>query len=117
MSATHPVNKTFRVLIYFSLLYYLLPFRPVYLYYVYQLKSAQAIHTDGKPCLEAKTALSCDFAFPKKDKSRFHLGFLIEISPISYTCRQTHFELQAYLPRAYSNPFLLCNSNRGPPSV
>jgi hypothetical protein len=112
-------NKSFSLngvgaLCYLVLLYYLLPFRPSYLYYASQHSGENALQqTEG-----ATAVLKSANFFPQKIKVRFCFDFFLPRTPVlesivfNVSSEQKHYSASKYL-----TPSLLPNSNRGPPAA
>jgi hypothetical protein len=120
------IKKTIGFGVYFIVLQYLLPFSsPVllYCYYVSHQNTASVSHDFSN---RKSTKLSYDsaslnteyFHFPKKAKGRFDLGNNIEIAFAFNTITFQYIKVELpYSQIFYSTPLILCNSNRGPPSI
>lgn len=120
------IKKTTSVTLYFIVLYYLLPFRPVYLYYSAHHSSADILqeikkekgNQTGKNLASDKEFRHNNDIFPKKDQVRFFISGFIIPSPHSNECvfftkKKTH----PFLQSDYQSPLVLFNFNRGPPLV
>jgi len=116
-----------KILIYCSyliVLYYLLPFSPIYLYYVSNHKTTNSSlgynYTKSTKILSNKTELKSDTQhFIKKDKNRFDLDNTILVPSVDFTelvfvYKKVEF---SYIDIFHSGPLILNNSNRGPPIV
>jgi hypothetical protein len=115
-----------KILIYCSyliVLYYLLPFSPIYLYYVSNHKTTNTSldynFTKSTKFLSNKIELKSDaHHFVKKDKSRFDLdnNILVPANFIEFVLVYTKVKF-SYLDTFHSSSLTLNNSNRGPPLV
>lgn len=115
-----------KTLIYFSyliVLYYLLPFSPIYLYYTSNHKAITSSidynHTKSTKFSSNKTELKNDaHYFIKKDKNRFDLDNNILVpgnfAELVFVYKKVQF---SYLEIFHSDSIVLNNSNRGPPLV
>ncbi len=117
------IRRANSVTLYLIVLYYLLPFRPVYLYY-------SAHHTLSDILLELKekkNQIGNNLAFnevfrhnsdtfPKKDQARFFFSGFIIPSPLSNgVAFVSKKEISHFLQSPYQNALVLFNSGRGPP--
>jgi hypothetical protein len=111
-------EKAGHIVLYLCVLYYLLPFRPAYLYFI-------AYHPAANP-VQQEQILNADanspkflayYNFPQKDKSRFDVAFTLAIAPLAKAAAPSVFTYRAYFLTLYSIPNILCNSNRGPPAA
>ena len=115
-----PIKKTIAIVLYITVLYYLLPFRPCYLYSIVHQKPNHSYHCFKNEHVSSahETFLKIGDPFPKKNKSKFGLEGNIIIAPIFngfvFTYRKVVFP---FVQPKYVAPLILCNSNRGPPLV
>jgi hypothetical protein len=114
------------ILLYAIVLYYLLPFRPAYLYYsahhnqtqiVYELNKDKANPSQNNITFTSDLKHNKD-TFPQKDKVRFFFTSCYITTPfitkfVFYNVNQNF----PFLQSSYQNPLILFNSGRGPPIV
>jgi hypothetical protein len=116
------MKKSTCIFSYIILLYYLLPFRPAYIYYSSQQKSASSFYynlsENKKTFADNKCFKKNDDTFPKKGRIRFDLDDNFKIDPVfegllvaykKVISSESHIQ--------YVNPLVYCNSNRGPPTA
>jgi hypothetical protein len=121
MNPSQFIKKFSSVLLYLTILYYLLPFNPSYLSYSSVQNSNSSYYSvkhESKDLSFKKVILKNWDSFLKKDKDRFDLDHDLVIDPvlkkISFTYKRIAF---FYSTCDYSTPIILCNSNRGPPVI
>ncbi len=120
MLSGKPIKKIVCILSYLILLYYLLPFRPIYLYYIAHHKSASIVHDNKNESEQLlagnKSLLKSADSFPQKDRSRFDLDHPLLIHPVLEKFVFSYKQISFSYPRiCYADPLLFYNSNRGPP--
>jgi hypothetical protein len=111
------IRKITTTYLYLAVLYYLLPFSPLYLYNLSKEKNTVAFHYIKK---EKKDPAFRNVFFKReppfsKDRSRFDVDCALSVSP-SIKCIEFNFS-KKYLPYLISHYDLSAslNSNRGPP--
>ena len=120
------INKSTSIVLYAIVLYYLLPFRPLYIYYTslnnttqeyYQQDTKATNNSESSGVLASELHNNKD-TFPQKEKVRFFFDSFFIVSPhyntvVSFTKEEIH----SYLQYTYQNPLVFYNSSRGPPVV
>jgi len=126
MKLNQIIKKGASILLYTIVLYYLLPFRPLYLYYTslnntsqeyfkHDNKSTNAPESSG--VFTSELNYNKD-TFPQKEKVRFFFDSVFIVSPYYVSVVSlTKEEIQSYLESTYQNPLVYYNSSRGPPIV
>jgi hypothetical protein len=122
MKRKQNINKAVSIFLYVVALYYLLPFRPMYLYYSSQYQTSEVIINQNEANQADKAATFQTTlhhnkdTFPKKEKVRFFFDTGIAVSPCSITfIPNNKNERLHFLYTFYKDPFTLSNSSRGPP--
>jgi hypothetical protein len=108
-------------------LYYLLPFRPLYLLHLsrispsvalYEIKREKALENSDFNSPNKKLSRNKD-TFPKKDKIRFYFKttfFITVVASTKFTFAYHDQEKRFVLPE-YHAPLLLSLTNKSPPSA
>ena len=119
------IKKGISVVLYLCVIYYLLPFRPMYLYYsahhtsadiLNELKKEKASQTINGIAFGTAVHQNND-TFPKKDQTRcfFKSGFVVTSPLCSDFVLFAKDEIRTFLHPCYQPPLILFNSGRGPP--
>jgi hypothetical protein len=127
MKQKQVIKKSASIILYAIVLFYLLPFRPLYIFYnyshfnttgeCYEQSNNVLITSDNSLALTSEIHLNKD-TFPKKDKIRFYFDSFFIVSPdCNKVASTTKEEIVPYLHYIYHNPLVNCNSGRGPPIV
>jgi len=126
MKLNKTIKKSTSILLYVIVLYYLLPFRPLYIYYTSLNNTSQEYFkqdnkTSNAPENSGVFTSELNYnkdTFPQKEKVRFFFDSFFIVSPhynsvVSFTKEEIH----SYLKSTYQNPLVYYNSGRGPPIV
>lgn len=120
------IRKSVSIFLYAAVLYYLLPFRPLYLYFIahhydvdkFYEQSDQPVSTTQYSILLTAELHHNKDTFPKKDRVRFFFNPTFIVTPfintfVFYYTNQTTTIQQS----TYQNPSVLFQSGRSPPLV
>jgi hypothetical protein len=122
MLLTRSIKQAVFIFLNLAVLYYLLPFRPGYLYYISHHKSTSSnespINKGGHVLISNKIIITSGDLFPKKDNSRFDFNFNIEITPSISKFVLAYTDIVfSHLQVSYSSVSSLYYTTRGPPAV
>ena len=119
MSTHHHIKKLSVSFFYLIVLYYLLPFSPIYLYYTAHEKNPSSFHNEkGYTLSYNETFLKTNFSFSKKDKNRFDVDSSIIVPSNANEFVFTYITAVFFSFQCdHSDTLTLSNSNRGPPSA
>ena len=119
------IKKGISVPLYLIVIYYLLPFRPMYLYYSAHHGSAEILNeykqekaNQDKSNIVLGTLLhQNNDTFPKKDGVRFFFksGFVVTPLVSNSFVFFTKSEIRSFLQPCYQPPLVLFALDRGPP--
>lgn len=126
MKQAQYIKKAISVPLYLIVVYYLLPFRPMYLYYSAQHNPTAIFNELKKEKANQNNAFSLNKqfsqnndTFPKKDKVRFFIktGFFVTSTLSDNFVFFGKDQIQTFLHPSYEPPLILFSFNRGPPLV